>query len=452
MTYLEIKRRAVPRLNFVSQDVLLHMCSVGREPRKVMQHINSFTDSTKGVHWQPADESGAETSIAIGCRSGDGEDFFYAEPSLCTGALDDWLPGWLEHQVRQMHTAMKVSLEEWGTKTREGRLEQLEQLCLSSNHMVWTVETNAALERRQQGASDAVARHLESLIGQISFYGAHVRKSLPKLIRKRVNTLVTVLAHQRDVVATLDHGNATADSFDWTSQFRAVWDVDRDNCLILQGSCEVAHKHEYIGCSGRLAVTALTDRCYLTISTALKLAQGVFPMGPAGSGKTETVKDFAKNVGAWAIVLNCSDQMDAHTLKDVVHGIAQTGSYCIFDEFNRISLAALATTYDLLRPVMDAIRAGRTSIAVGDEHLHVHHGGLFAATMNPGYLGRNELPENLKQLFRPVMMCVAGSRSHHPCLAAALPRSLAAALPRSLAAVLPLRFAAIARSVAHTEG
>ena len=114
--------------------------------------------------------------------------------------------------------------------------------------------------------------------------------------------------------------------------------------------------------------------------------------------------DCSLAVGAWGVVMNCSDQMDSNTIRSVIHGLAQTGAFGIFDEFNRIGLGTLAATYDLLRPVLDAVRAGHTSFAAGDDHIPVQHGGLFAITMNPGYLGRAELPQNLKALFRPVMM------------------------------------------------
>jgi len=96
---------------------------------------------------------------------------------------------------------------------------------------------------------------------------------------------------------------------------------DAFNCTILQTTTHFPYGFEYQGNCGRLVITSLTDRCYMTLTTAMHLKRGGAPQGPAGTGKTETVKDLGKGMGKLVIVYNCSEGLDYKSLATLFSGL-----------------------------------------------------------------------------------------------------------------------------------
>ena len=170
-----------------------------------------------------------------------------------------------------------------------------------------------------------------------------------------ITSLITIDLHCRDVLDSLVEGRVVrSDDFEWTRNLRYEWNGEEDRCTVQQGFGGVQYCYEYLGCFPRLVVTPLTDRCYLTLMLALHLNLGGAPMGPAGTGKTESVKELARSLGKLCVVFNCSAAVESRMMGRLCSGLAQTGAWACFDEFNRIDVEVRDGRWHM-RPRVDSV-------------------------------------------------------------------------------------------------
>ncbi|CAF4789133.1 unnamed protein product, partial [Rotaria sp. Silwood2] len=118
----------------------------------------------------------------------------------------------------------------------------------------------------------------------------------------------TMDVHTRDTLDILiSDGINEPHDFSWQCQLRFYWLSKEDNLFLQQCNGKFEYGYEYMGLNGRLVITPLTDRIYLTVTQALSMFLGCAPAGPAGTGKTESIKDLAKAMGLLCVVTNCGE-------------------------------------------------------------------------------------------------------------------------------------------------
>ncbi|GMH97336.1 hypothetical protein TrST_g8180 [Triparma strigata] len=415
--YLEQKRNKFPRFYFVSNPVLLLILSQGSDPLQMQPYYEKVFDSISQVVHDKGDKTLIKQIKSI--SGTDVEVIPLNQDVKAVGNIEDWLRALEDRMQKSMKALCETAAATCGGPLREFVDAQCGQFALLGIQFNWTLQCQTALEKckTSKGIMSETNKQQTSILTELSSWCLQDLGS--KMNRTKIETLVTIHVHQKDVFSDMtklykERKIQDANDFEWLKQARFYW---RPNVEDRHGPgasiisvCDTDFKYawEYLGCKERLVITPLTDRCYITLTQALGMYLGGAPAGPAGTGKTETTKDLGRTLGIFVVVTNCTDQQRFTDMAKIFKGLCQAGLWGCFDEFNRIELPVLSVVAQQVLSITNAKRTNsKTFTFPGDAQVVTLNPDVgYFITMNPGYAGRQELPENLKALFRGVTMMV----------------------------------------------
>ena len=378
--YLETKRAAYPRFYFVAAADLLDILSKGSNPQLILKHLPKCFDNIKTLQFDK-DDHGHPTRRAVGMYSGEGEYVPWKELFVCEGAVETWLDGLTAHTHAQLRLLLVDAVAALEEKARHDFIfDWCAQLASVVCRTIYTEDVNMAFDMVEDGNENALRDYSVKQVALLQKYSELILGDLSSNDRRKIIMLVTLDVHARDVVMDLMQSKAENNqAFGWVSQLKFQMDAKSNQCRIEICDYVCFFGYEYIGNCGCLVVTPLTDRCYITLTQAMRLILGGAPAGPAGTGKTETTKDLGRALGIMVYVFNCSDQMDYRSMGQIFKGLAQAGAWGCFDEFNRIDISVLSVVSTQWKCVLDAIRAHKTRFLFDDDDIMLCHAPFCSA-------------------------------------------------------------------------
>jgi dynein heavy chain, axonemal len=444
--YLADKRQTFPRFYFLSDEELLEILSQAKEVRRIDSNIGKLFEGIQRLQWNnvhPSKDTPANATASSGSGSGtdnsnssaakaesygsaktsaeaaaspantldtitgfysvEGEYIPAVTPVVPQGSVEEWLKLVEKMMKDGVHAQVKGAVDAYlSTRRSEWVLQWPAQAVIAVAQIYWTQGCEEALTTK--GKVDDFANVLDKQLRQLVEV---VQSPLTAVQQINMGALITIEVHAKDTVDSMQtDGVASTQSFEWIKQLRFYFEQSDNLCHIRQVDAHFVYGGEYLGNTARLVVTPLTDRIYLTLTGALALCLGGAPAGPAGTGKTETTKDLAKALAKQCVVFNCQEGMTYLSMGKFFKGLAWTGAWACFDEFNRIDVEVLSVVAQQVTDLQQACATKQYRILFEESDIVVDPTHAIFITMNPGYAGRTELPDNLKVLFRPVACMV----------------------------------------------
>ena len=410
--YLERQRAGFSRFYFVGDEDLLEIIGNSKNPMQIQRHLLKMFAGVAALEMSKV--------CVTGMSSREGEKVKLSK-TVVFGDKPK-ITEWLNKVENGMQHTLATLLEE-GVKSllaTTGESKDDSHNFDTAKFLEWVDSypaTNVILAAQIQwcrsaehGMSNGTTENALARVNNVlRVLADRVLGNLTSERRQKYEQLITEAVHQRDATRVLIKNNTSnTDDFSWLYQMRYYYKPQEENVMeklqVVVANAHFSYGFEYLGVGNRLVQTPLTDRCYLTLTQALHFRLGGNPFGPAGTGKTESVKQLGAQLGRFVLVFNCDESFDFQAMGRIFRGLCQVGAWGCFDEFNRLEERILSAVSQQILSIQTGLLRGQRRIELVGRQVDINTNVGIFVTMNPGYAGRSNLPDNLKQLFRSIAM------------------------------------------------
>ncbi|XP_071951365.1 cytoplasmic dynein 2 heavy chain 1-like isoform X2 [Antedon mediterranea] len=397
--YLEEKRSVFPRFYFIGDDDLLEILGQSTNPTVIQSHLKKLF---AGIHSVDFDE-GCKHILTM--KSLEGEVVPLLKPVEIIPEVEIWLGRLAVEMTATLQKLLLECLQAYKNDSSSGvdPSKYPSQILCLADQIQFTEQCEAAIK------GNSLQQFLSEVEGQLDAYTqANVQIGGQKdVLELKLKALILDTIHGIEVVQKLMKNNITStDEWLWQKQLRYYTRND-DIAIMRMVDAEFEYTYEYQGNASKLVHTPLTDKCYLTLTQGMYMGMGGNPYGPAGTGKTESVKALGGLFGRQVLVFNCDEGIDVKSMGRIFIGLVKCGAWGCFDEFNRLEEAVLSAVSMQIQTIQATMKSRKPTCELLDRTIEIDSNSGIFITLNPagkGYGGRQKLPDNLKQLFRPVAM------------------------------------------------
>ena len=300
--YLETKRQAFPRFYFLSNDDLLEILGQQKDPSQVQKHIKKCFVGIKTLDLISPGAQGNRTYEALAMKSKDGEVVSLSRTVIVDGPVEGWLN---EVEAVMFSTVAKqcsLTLQAYRGKKDKWIREWPGQMLITVGLISWTAECTRALDLIMKGNNKSALKQAKKK--EIGYINQSVRYGAGQSDEDRAQEAGG--AHYDGDSQSRRHGQDGEGGMlvrptltgSRSSEYTLIMiQGEFGEVMVRQTNQSMEYGYEYQGNNGRLVVTPLTDRCVLTLVTALALNAGRRP------GRTGRYGQRLRQSKIWARIL-----------------------------------------------------------------------------------------------------------------------------------------------------